>query len=76
MHIVLNLIGHVACFSAAAAAVKSKDRIQIIKHIFGMGISTFGAPSKNFSDNGGEFSNENYNDMWDSYKIMMKKNSC
>ena len=75
MHIVLNLIDHVACFSAAAA-VKSKDRIQIIKHIFGMGISTFGAPSKNFSDNGGEFSNENYNDMWDSYKIMMKKNSC
>ena len=75
MHIVLNLIDHVACFSAAAA-IKSKDRIQIIKLIFGMGIGTFGAPSKIFSDNEGEFSNEDYNDMWDSYKITMKKNSC
>ena len=71
---ILHLVDHVTRFSAAAV-VKSKDRNEIIKHLFRSWISIFGAPSKFFSDNGGEFSNEDYNEMCDSY-ITIKKTAA
>ena len=51
--IILHLVDHVTIFSAVAV-VKSKDSNEIIKHLFRTWISIFGAPSKFFSDNGGE----------------------
>ena len=48
---------------SAAAIVKSKEKEEIIKNIFKIWISIYGSPLKYFSDNGGEFSNENYNEM-------------
>ena len=41
-HIVIYLIDHVARFSATAV-MKSKDRNEIINHLFGVWNSTFGA---------------------------------
>ena len=73
--IILHLVDHVTRFSAAAV-VKSKDRNEIIKHLFRTWISIFGAPPKFFSDNGGEFSNEDYNEMCDSYSITIKKTTA
>ena len=70
--IILHLVDHVTRFSAAAV-LKSKDRNETIKHLFRTWINIFGAPSKFFSDNGGEFSNEDYNEMCDSYNITIKK---
>ena len=55
--IILHLVDHVTRFSAATV-VKLKDRNEIIKHLFRTWISIFGAPSKFFSDNGREFSND------------------
>ena len=49
---ILHLVDHVTRFSAVAV-VKSKDRNEIIKHLFRTWISIFGAPSKFFSNNGG-----------------------
>ena len=72
--IILHLVDHVTRFSAAAV-VKSKYRNEIIKHLFRTWISIFGAPSKFFSDNGGEF-NEGYNEMCDSYSILIKKTAA
>ena len=70
--IILHLVDHVTRFSAAAV-LKSKDRNETIKHLLRTWINIFGAPSKFFSDNGGEFSNEDYNEMCDSYNITIKK---
>ena len=70
--IILHLVDHVTRFSAAAV-VKSKYRNEIIKHLFRTWISIFGAPSKFFNDNRGEFSNEEYNEMCGSYNITIKK---
>ena len=69
------MVDHVTRFSAAAV-VKSKDRNEIIKHLFRTWISIFSAPSKFFNDNGGEFSNEEYNEMCDSYNITIKKTAA
>ena len=54
---ILHLVDHVTRFSAAAV-MKLKDRNEIIKHLFRTWISIFSAPSKFFSDNGGEFIND------------------
>ena len=43
--IILHLVDHVTRFSAATV-VKSKDRNEIIKHLFRTWISIFSAPSK------------------------------
>ena len=61
-NIILHLLDHVTRFSAAAV-VKSKDRNEIIKNLFHAWISIFGAPSKFYSDNGGESNNEDYNEI-------------
>lgn len=74
-HIILHLIDHVTRFSMATV-VKSKERDEIIKHLFKSWISIFGAPSKFFSDNGGEFSNEDFNAMCEAYNISVKKTAA
>ena len=74
-NIILHLIDHVTRFSAAAI-VKSKEREEIVKHLFRSWISIFGAPSKFFSDNGREFSNDNYNAMGEAYNITIKKTAA
>ena len=66
---------HVARFSDTAV-MKSEDRNEIINHLFSVWISIFGTLWKVFSDNGGEFSNEDYYDMCDSYKIMIKRTAA
>ena len=73
--IILHLVDHVTRFSAAAV-VKSKVRNEIINHLFCTWISIFGALSKFFNDNGREFSNEDYNEMRDSYNITIKKTAA
>ena len=72
---ILHLVDHVTRFSAAAV-VKSKDRNEIIKHLFRTWICIFGVPPKRFSDNSREFSNEDYNEMCDSYNITIKKTAA
>ena len=57
--LVLHLIDHATCFSAAGV-VHSKDRDVIISKIFLIWISVFGPPKQILSDNGGEFSNEDF----------------
>ena len=74
-NIILHLIDHVTRFSAAAIVI-SKEREEIIKHLFRSWISIFGAPSKFFSGNGGEFSNDNYNAMGEAYNITIKKTAA
>ena len=46
---------------------KPKEKDEIIKKIFKIWDSIYGPPSKYFSNNLGEFSNENYNEMCDVY---------
>ena len=62
---ILHLKDHVTKVSAAAKA-KSKEKEEIIKNIFKTWISIYGPPSKYFSDNGCDFSNENYNETCNS----------
>ena len=57
--LVLHLIDHATRFSAAGV-VHSKDRDVIMCKIFQIWISVFGPPKQIFSDNGGEFSNEDF----------------
>ena len=71
---ILHLIDHVSRFSAAAI-VKLKDKEGIIKNISKWS-SICGPPSKYFSDNGGEFSNENNNERSEAYNITIKKTAA
>ena len=56
--------------------MKSKDRNEIIKHLFCTWVIIFRALSKFFSDNGREFSHKDYNEMCDSYNITIKKTAA
>ena len=60
--VILHLIDHARRF-LAVVFIKSKERQEIIMHIFNIWISIFEAPRKFFSDNSGEFSNKDYNEM-------------
>ena len=55
--LILHLIDHASRFSAAAT-IKSKHKEVIIEQIFRIWISIFWTSSNHFSDNGGEFNNE------------------
>ena len=65
---ILHLIDHVSRFSAACF-IKSKKPDEIIGKIFKIWISVFGAPSKYFRDNGGEFVNDSFLDMCETFNI-------
>ena len=59
---VLHLIDHATRYSAACV-VRSKHRDTIIDNILKIWIPLFGTPRKILSDNGGEFSNEDFLEM-------------
>ena len=48
---------------SAAALIKSKRKEVIIELIFKIWISVFGPPSSQFSDNGGEFNNQEFREI-------------
>ena len=56
--------------------VKSKKKEEIIQHLFTMWISIFGAPSKFFGDNGGEFSDEDYMELCKAMNIIIKQTAA
>lgn len=59
---ILHLIDHMSRFSAACV-IKSKKKEVVIEAILKIWISTFGSPNKILSDNGGEFSNDEFREM-------------
>ena len=67
---ILHLIDHVSRYSAAAL-IKSKRKEVIIEHIFKIWISVSGPPSSYFSDNGGEFNNEEFCEMCQAMDIVV-----
>ena len=68
---ILHLIDHVSRCSAAAL-IKSKRKEVIIEHIFKIRIGVFGPPPSHFSDNGGEFNNEEFREMGEAMNIVVK----
>ena len=73
--LVLHLIDQVTRFSAAAVG-KSKKKEEIIQHLFTMWISIFSVPSELFSDNGGEFSNDDYMELCEAMNITITKTAA
>ena len=59
---VSHLIDHLTRFSAACV-VPSKKKEVIVAAVLNIWISVFGCPGKILSDNGGEFSNEDFREM-------------
>lgn len=68
---VLHLIDHVSRYSAASF-VSSKKPEEIIKAICRIWIQVFGPPASFLTDNGGEFSNENFKSMCENLSISVK----
>ena len=69
--LIQHLIDHASRFSAAAI-IKSKHKEVIIEQIFRIWISIFGPPSSHFSNNGGEFNNEEFCQMCKVMNIVVK----
>ena len=69
--LILHLLDHVSRYSVVAI-IKSKRKEVIIEHIFKIWISDFGLPSSHFSDNGGEFKNEEFSEMCEAMNIVVK----
>lgn len=65
---ILHLIDTSTRYSAARL-IKTKKSEEIIRNIFLMWISYFGAPKRFLSDNGGEFNNEGYRQMNEKLNI-------
>ena len=65
---ILHLIDSATRYSAASL-VFSKRQDEIIRNVYLMWISYFGAPLKFLSDNGGEFSNDQYREMNEKLNI-------
>ena len=68
---ILHLIDHLSRYSAAAI-ISSKKPNEIISKIFKVWISVFGPPSKFFSDNGGEFNNQEFRELCERFNITVK----
>ena len=65
---ILHITDHVSRFSAASF-VKTNSAEEIIEKIFQIWISVFGLPKKFLSDNGGEFINEQFQSLCESFNI-------
>ena len=65
---ILHLIDTATRYSAAQL-IKTKKQDEIIKRIYLMWISYFGAPRRFLTDNGGEFSNDHYRQMNEKLNI-------
>ena len=66
--IILHLIDHLTRFSAAVVC-KSKEPKEIVSGIIKCWISIFGPPMKFLTDNGGEFANELFVELAESFNI-------
>lgn len=58
----LHIIDHFTRFSAGSIVTTKKPK-EIVKHLIHRWISVHGPPHRLFSDNGGEFNNEEIRDM-------------
>ena len=67
---ILHLIDHLSRFSAACF-VSSKKPQEIIEGIIKVWISVFGPPSKFLTNNGGEFVNQSFMELCESFNIIM-----
>ena len=67
----LHAIDHFTRFSAGSIVTTKKPR-EIVKHFIHCWISVHGPPSRLFSDNGGEFNNEDMRNMAESFNIEVK----
>ena len=65
---ILHLIDHLSRFSAACF-LQSKNPEEVIDKIFQIWISIFGPPKRFLSDNGGEFSNQQFHSLCESFNI-------
>ena len=59
---IIHLVDHVTRFSAAAV-IPSKKRDVVIDAVLRIWVSIFGSPKKILSDNGGEFTNDDFAEM-------------
>ncbi|XP_062409954.1 uncharacterized protein LOC134100639 [Sardina pilchardus] len=67
----LHAIDHFTRFSAGSI-VTTKKPTEIVKHLIHCWISVHGPPHRLFSDNGGEFNNEEMRDMAEKFNIELK----
>jgi len=71
----LHAIDHFTRFSAGSIVTNKKPR-EIVKHFIHCWISGHGPPSRLFSDNGGEFNNQDMRDMAESFNIEVKSTTA
>ena len=67
----LHLIDHATRLSACAV-IRSKTPEVVIREVFRIWISIYGCPEKFLSDNGGEFSNDDFREMAEKMNITVK----
>lgn len=67
----LHAIDHFTRFSAGSIITTKRSR-EIVKHFIHCWISIHGPPRRLFSDNGGEFNNEEIRDMAEKFNIEVK----
>ena len=67
-HIILHVIDHLTRYSSATVCI-SKEPKTIVKGFIKCWISIFGAPRKVMVDNGGEFANQIFMEMAESFNI-------
>lgn len=68
----LHVIDHFTRFSAGSIVTNKKPK-DIVKHLIHCWISVHGPPHRLFSDNGGEFNNEEMRDMAEKFNIELKR---
>ena len=66
---ILHLIDTATRYSAACL-INTKKQDEIVKKIFSMWITYFGAPCKFLSDNGGEFANATFREMNEKLNVI------
>ena len=67
----LHIIDHFTRFSRAVV-IKDKNAETVVKGVLRAWIALFGAPKQILSDNGGEFSNENFAEMCEKFNVTVK----
>ena len=70
-HLVLHLIDHATRFSSAAI-IRSKHKDTIISKVFQIWIFIFGPPKQILTDNGGEFTSDDFREMGEKFNTTIK----
>ena len=73
--LVLHIINHATRYSAACV-IPSKKRDVVIAAVLRIWVATFGAPRQMLSDNGGEFSNDDFRKMGEKLNITIKSTAA